>query len=248
MFNRFRAFDERLRLKLEAYADELDRQLDIHLSINGVYQMTKLTNEQIEETIAQAHGNILAVQEVSRDPRVIDPCVTRNLRACFTAGVDHGNASMLEKAEQMLAEPVTKTAHAALGRSFERVCDWVDAKEGRSFMGCSRSTPGELMLGDEHNWYASVLLGSVERDPTHKESWCKSFFASTRGGVMAKLAQWCAENPVIVVRAPEVEPGHPDTIPAPALADDRVPGRVPGVAEDDELDSGPAIAEEWRNQ
>jgi len=126
---------------------------------------------------------------------------------------------MLEKAEQMLAAPVASAAHEALGRAYEAVCNWVDAKVGRSFVNCAPIT--ENRMGGNYAFGAGVLLGDDERDQSHIVDWTKFFYGASRGEAMAKLAQWCSEHAVRV-----------DTIPAPPsqyLAEDGLPMTLPRI-------------------
>lgn len=60
--------------------------------------MTILTDAQIESTLTQCHANIIAVASVTREQRVVDLAITRELRAAFTAGKDHGEATIVKRA------------------------------------------------------------------------------------------------------------------------------------------------------
>jgi|SRR6478609_3503536 len=185
--------------------------------------MSKLTDTQIETLITEAHADILAVAEVSSDSRVIDPCITRQLRACFSAGADHGQATMLERAAELV--PAVDLEHAALGRALLTVLRWVACAPGRSwstgkdyavaYLSKEFDAPAKTVLADSPEFYHFVYSENTQ---------C----------AIVRLATWCTEH------AETFPPRSRDTEPAPAMAPSIAPSIVGGDCVGIELRS-PAI-------
>jgi hypothetical protein len=140
--------------------------------------MTKLTEDQIESTITQSHANILAVAEVTREQRVVDMAITRELRACFTAGKDHGEACVIERAEYLIPA-VANAQHEALGRAVMTLCMWRMTVAGRNWDTAATSPTVWVFMGEGE---------------TFNSSGCKSFTGSELFESFAMAAAWCEEH------------------------------------------------------
>lgn len=171
----------------------------------------RMTDQQIENTIAQAHADVIAVMQVTQEERVVDRALGKALRSCFVAGTDHGQAVILERAETLMADSVVSAQAGQMGRAIVTVLAWVAALEGRQFTGVAAT-------------HASVLLAYSD----DKEDGFHFHYehAESATEALSKLATWCTEHATKRDTMPAPAPSEP-TMPLaaalPVAADDEVP-------------------------
>lgn len=155
--------------------------------------MTKLTDDQIESTLTQGHANIVAVQCVTHDNRVIDPAIRRELRAAFTAGRDHGEACVLERAESLLVGATASAQAQQALDSAAALVAWVEAEDPFLEMR-SYTVRHTTFLDPEKRWAATA----------HALNSSHLVYGASHAEALSKLATWCADHM------------KRDTVPAPA--------------------------------
>jgi len=154
--------------------------------------MPKLTDDQIELTITQAHANVMAVVAITNEQRVVDRAAVRELRSVFLAGKDHGEACVIERAESLLGDQVADVQAAAAGRALGIVSAWVAARPGR-FLGTVGAGYGSVFLADDE----PLLPGGTRAHYFH--------LGTSMVETIAQLAAWCVEYD-----ARDTEPAPPN--------------------------------------